>query len=101
MWLVDMAVLLDGREAFDRACADARALGLEGVMLHVFAVLRHWLRLPVSEDLLARASRRIDTRLLNALAARFHGGRGWYEDAPSIRWRVSSREACGAVGSPI
>ena len=82
MWLEDLTALLDGREAFDRACADAKALGLEGMMLHVFWVLRHWLGLTVPDDLLARASRRIDTRLLNALAARFHGGRGWYEDSP-------------------
>ena len=82
MWLEDLAALLDGREAFDRACADARAMGLEGMMLHVFWVLRHWLGAAVPDDLIARASGRIDTRLLNVLAARFHGGRGWYEDAP-------------------
>lgn len=82
MWLADMAALLDGRESFDRALADARVHGLEGMMLHVFWVLRHWLGVAVPDDLLARASRRSDTRLLNVLAARFHGGRGWYEDAP-------------------
>jgi len=82
MWLADMAALLEGRESFEGALADARVHGLEGMMLHVFWVLRHWLGVPVPDDLLARASRRIDTRLLNVLAARFHGGRGWYQDAP-------------------
>lgn len=82
MWLEDMAALLDRPEAFESARADAAALGLEGMMLHVFWALRHWLDRPVPEDQLARASRRFSTRLLNRLAARFHGGKHWYEDAP-------------------
>lgn len=82
MWLEDMAVLLDGRDAFDRACADAARWGMEGMMLHTCWALHHWLGRPVPDDLLARAARRIDTRLLNAIAPRFHGGRHWHEDAP-------------------
>lgn len=82
MWLEDLAALLDGRDAFGRACADAAALGLEGMMLHACWMLHHWLGRPVPGDLLARAARRADVRLLGALARRFQGGRNWHEDAP-------------------
>ena len=81
MWLADIAAVLDTREAFDRARADAAVLGLEGMMLHAFWMLHHWLGRPVPADLLARAARRADTRLLNAVARRFQGGRQWHEDA--------------------
>ncbi|MCW3846650.1 nucleotidyltransferase family protein [Sphingomonas sp. LB-2] len=82
MWLEDLAAVLDARDGFDRAMADAAKQGLEGMMLHVCWALHHWLARPVPGDLLARAAWRIDTRLINLFAARFHGGRYWYEDAP-------------------
>lgn len=82
MWLVDLAAVLDRQVAWDDACADAAAEGLEGMMLHVGWALHHWLSRPVPADVLARGARRIDVRLLNRLVARFHDGPLWYEASP-------------------
>lgn len=82
LWLVDLATVLDHDAAWDQALDDARAQGLEGMMLHVGWALHHWLGRPVPAKIVARGRRRIDVRLLNRLVARFHGGSRWYETEP-------------------
>jgi len=82
LWLVDLAAVLDGPAAWESACADAAAVGMEGMLLHVGWVLHHWLARPVPADVLTRGARRIDVRLLNLLVARFHDGPHWYETQP-------------------
>lgn len=83
MWLEDLAGLLQTGEDFDHAIAGATDLGLDGMMLHVGWALHHWLARPVPGDLIARARRRLDTRLLNRLVAQFHGGAHWHEYTPA------------------
>ncbi len=82
LWLVDLAAVLDSRDAWDKARDDAVPLGLEGMMLHVGWVMHHWLTRQVPAEVLTRGKRRIDVRLLNRLVAQFHDGPNWYETQP-------------------
>jgi hypothetical protein len=87
MWLQDLAAVLDGPEAIDRAVADAEALGLGGAMLHALSILHDWFGHPVPPAVLARARASGHVRLLDRQVARFHADPLWYETPPRHSWR--------------
>lgn len=87
MWLVDIVPLTRTPEEIDAALTDARARGLEPVLLHALWMLHAWFGHDVPVGVLDRARASGPVRILNRLVAVFHADRRWDVAAPRHSWR--------------
>jgi hypothetical protein len=81
IWLNDLAAIVSQRGAI-LALEEARAVGLEALVLHAMALASDWLGSPMPHELRALSRRSWRVRYLDFLARRFFSGARWHESAP-------------------